>query len=187
MSEEKKPVDIPMKDEDRLKTYAGFADISRRWTSVMDTKAAGLSALNGGLLAFLWGGAKLTEWDVIPRMFGNAATLVALIGLLFALWAITPRGKFSALVGKKSRWEADYKPISFYAYVAKKYGKDEFGKFEADVAKMRDIQFAHEALEQHFNISRVIQTKSEWVFRTFVVTACAIVLAGIGLCIKFWG
>ena len=40
--------------------------------------------------------------------------------------------------------------MSFYGYVAKKYGKDDFKNMESDLAKMDDAQFAHEALEQHF-------------------------------------
>jgi hypothetical protein len=176
-----------MEIEDRLKMYLSFADVSRRWTSVMDAKAAFLSALNGGLLAFLWGGAKLADWSAIEKTIGSGATLIALLGLLSALWAISPREKLSLLVGKKSRWQADYKPVSFYGYIAKKYRKNEFDKMEADLAKMDDAQFAHEALEQHFNISRVIQTKSEWVFRTVMLTFLAILLAGVALLIKTAG
>lgn len=173
--------------DDRLKVYLSFADVSRRWTSVMDAKAAFLSALNGALLAFLWGSAKIVDWNDCEKAFGSAASLIALIGLLFALWAITPREKFSVLVGKKSRWQSNYKPVSFYRYVAKQYKADDFATMEVDLAKMEAAEFAHEALEQHFNISRIIQAKSEWVFRTAMLTLLALVLAGIGLLIKTIG
>ena len=176
-----------MEINDRLKMYLSFADVSRRWTSVMDAKAAFLSALNGGLLAFLWGGAKLDGWNVLEKTLGYGATLVALFGLMAALWTISPREKLSFLVGKRSRWQAEYKPVSFYGYVAKEYGKDDFKNMESDLAKMDDAQFAHEALEQHFNISRVIQTKSEWVFRTVMLTFLALALAGCALLIKCAG
>lgn len=173
-----------MEINDRLKMYLSFADVSRRWTSVMDAKAAFLSALNGGLLAFLWGGAKLDGWNVLEKTLGYGATLVALFGLMAALWTISPREKLSFLVGKRSRWQAEYKPVSFYGYVAKEYGKDDFKNMESDLAKMDDAQFAQEALEQHFNISRVIQTKSEWVFRTVMLTFLALAMAGCALLIK---
>lgn len=176
-----------MEIDDRLKMYLSFADVSRRWTSVMDAKAAFLSALNGGLLAFLWGGAKLEGWYVLEKTLGYGATLVALFGLMAALWTISPREKLSFLVGKRSRWQAEYKPVSFYGYVAKKYGKGDFKNMESDLAKMDAAQFAHEALEQHFNISRVIQTKSEWVFRTVMLTLLALALAGCALFIKCAG
>lgn len=176
-----------MEIDDRLKMYLSFADVSRRWTSVMDAKAAFLSALNGGLLAFLWGGAKLEGWNVLEKTLGYGATLVALFGLMAALWTVSPREKLSFLVGKRSRWQAEYKPVSFYGYVAKKYGKYDFKNMESDLAKMDAAQFAHEALEQHFNISRVIQTKSEWVFRTVMLTLLALALAGCALLIKCSG
>lgn len=173
--------------DDRLKLYLSFTDVSRRWTSVMDAKAAFLSALNGGLLAFLWGGAKLMDWDVIEKAIGTGATVISLIGLMTALWAISPREKLSVLAGRRSRWEAEYKPISFYGYIAKKYGKNDFQSMESDLAKMDAAQFAHEALEQHFNISRVIQVKSEWVFRSAMLTFLALALIGCAFLIKAVG
>lgn len=133
---------------DRLKTYVGSADISRRWTSVMDAKAAFLSALNGGLLAFLWGSAKIDSWTGMAKHFGVAATLVSVLSLMFALWVITPRQKLSTLVGKRSRWSEKYKPFSFYGYIATNYKQEEFKSMEAELAKMGDAEFAHEALEQ---------------------------------------
>jgi hypothetical protein len=176
-----------MEIDERLKIYLSFADVSRRWTSVMDAKAAFLSALNGGLLAFMWGGAKIESWDVFEKTLGYCATLIALFGLMAALWTIAPREKLSFIVGKRSRWQAEYKPVSFYGYIAKQYGKYDFKSMESDLSKMDAAQFAHEALEQHFNISRVIQTKSEWVFRTVILSLLALALAGGALFIKCVG
>lgn len=176
-----------MKIEDRLKTYVGFSDISRRWTSVMDAKAAFLSALNGGLLAFLWGSVKIDTWVGMARYFGVAATLVSVFSLMSALWVITPRQKFSSLVGKRSRWSEKYKPFSFYGYIASNYKQEDFKSMEAELAAMGDAEFAHEALEQHFNISMVIQEKSELIFRTTILALIALGLVVISLSIKcFW-
>ena len=47
-----------MEQEDRLKTYQGFAETSRIWVSVYDTKAGFVFAMNTALLAFIWTGAK---------------------------------------------------------------------------------------------------------------------------------
>jgi hypothetical protein len=173
--------------DDRLKTYLSFADVSRRWTSVMDAKAAFLSALNGGLLAFLWGSAKIVDWSGPEKNIGLSASFVALLGLLCALWAISPREKFSLLVGRVTRWEANYKPVSFYGYVAKNYKKNDFLTMEADLSKMGDAEFAHEALEQHFNTSHIIQAKSGWIFRTVMMTFLAIALTGVALFVRMRG
>lgn len=135
-------------------------------------------------MAFLWGGAKIGDWHGVERYFGAASTVVALFALTAALSVITPREKLSYLVGKRNRWIADYKPVSFYGYIAKTYGKDDFSRMESDLAKMDDAAFADEALEQHFAISLIIQTKSEWVFRAGMITFCSIALAGIGLVLK---
>lgn len=169
--------------EDRLKTYLAFTDVSRKFTSVMDAKAAFLSALNGGLLAFLWGSAKVAEWAHPQKTVAMWATMIAIFAVLAALWVISPREKFSSLVGKRSRWEADYKPVSFYGYIAKQYGAGDFRNMEADLSKMDNEHFAHEALEQHFNISRIIQTKSEWIFKSVLMTFLALGLTAIALLI----
>jgi hypothetical protein len=43
-------------DEDRLKTYQGFAEISRKWVSVLDAKAGFISAMSAALVGFVWAG-----------------------------------------------------------------------------------------------------------------------------------
>ncbi|MFZ6765594.1 hypothetical protein ACO0LM_00810 [Undibacterium sp. Di26W] len=147
----------------------------------MDAKAAFLSALNGGLLAFLWGNIKIADWCGFEKSLGVGSSFIALLGLLCALWAISPREKLSLLIGRASRWDANYKPVSFYAYIAKNYKKGDFKAMETDIAKMGDAEFAHEALEQHFNISHIIQAKSGWIFRTVMLTLLAIALTGAAL------
>lgn len=173
--------------EDRLKIYMSFADISRRWTSVMDAKAAFLSALNGGLLAFLWGSVKIGEWCGLEKGLGAGASIIALCALLCALWSIAPREKLSLLVGTPTRWEEEYKPVSFYGYIAKSYKHGDFKDMEVHLSKMGDAEFAHEALEQHFNISHVIQAKSGWIYRTVILTFLGILLTGWALLMRIIG
>jgi len=50
-----------VKPEDRLKIYMAMVETSRKWVSVMDTKAGFLSGLNALLLGYIWTGAKLME------------------------------------------------------------------------------------------------------------------------------
>ncbi|WP_087128854.1 hypothetical protein [Caballeronia concitans] len=45
-----------MSDPDKLKAFQATAEISRKWVSVMDTKAAFVSAMNAALLVFVWTG-----------------------------------------------------------------------------------------------------------------------------------
>jgi hypothetical protein len=173
-----------MEISDRLKSYLAFADVSRRWTSVMDAKGAFISALNGGLLAFLWGSAKIADWDGACKILEHASTILSLLAAMMSIWVITPRERLSALVGKKTRWTNQYRPISFYGYIAKHYGDNEFNRMESDLLKMDDAAFAHEALEQHFWISKIIQSKSEWIFRASILTLLSVFVAGAGMFIK---
>jgi hypothetical protein len=170
-----------METADRLKTYMVYADISRRWTSVMDAKGAFFSALNGGMLAFLWGSAKIGEWTDAPKFFGVMATVAAIAALLAALLVLTPREAPSMLVGRRRHWTDKYKPLSFYGYIARHYKHHDFDAMSKDFSNMTEEGFAQEALEQHFAISHVIQRKSAWVYRSSVFTACALVSAGVGL------
>jgi hypothetical protein len=150
----------------------------------MDAKAAFLSALNGGLLVFLWGSTKLADWTGWAQRFGFVGTMFSLLALTCSLWVISPRGTLSTIVGKATRWTTKYKPVSFYGYVAKNYGQNEFERLESDLAQMDSADFAREALEQHFAISRIIQLKSDWVLRAAFLTVLAILFAGVGLLVK---
>jgi hypothetical protein len=177
-------IEMDMETADRLKTYVGFADIGRKWATVMDAKAAFLSALNAGQLAFLWGGMKFENWSEPSRSLGLISTCMTLLSLAMTLWVITPREKLSALVGRKSRWTEKYKPISFYGYIAKHYAEDGFEVLESDLAMMDEADFAREALEQHFAISRIIQKKSEWIQRAAFLTFAAVLCISAGLIIR---
>lgn len=180
-----------MEIEDRLKIYSAYADISRRWTSVMDSKGAFFSALNGGVLAFLWGGVKIGDWTGdwtdAPKCFGLLATIFAIGALLAAILVLTPREQPSALVGRRRPWTEKYKPLSFYGYIARHYGYHQFDEMSKDVSQTSEEGFAQEALEQHFAISHVIQRKSVWVYRSAVLTACGLVLTVVGLIVQSTG
>src|SRR3990172_6062911 len=143
-----------MNISDRQKTYAAFAEITRKWVTVMDAKAGFLSALNGALLTFMWSGAKLGDVSSAVRCFAVSASALALLALLASLWVIIPREKLPAIFGKPVRWSASYKPFSFYGFIASNYEPDRFYQLEAELEQLSDADFAQEALEQHFTISR---------------------------------
>lgn len=175
--------DEPMNYEDRLKLYSGYAEIGRKWTSVMDSKGTFFSAMNAGILAFLWGSLKIKqEWCGAAFAFGVAATVCSLVALIAAILVIAPRESLSILVGKKSPWTAEYRPLSFYGYIARMYGKKNGLKdMVGDFRKLETKAFAYEALEQHHSISQVIQRKSNWVFRSafFTFLSLSLVVAGL--------
>lgn len=173
-----------MDDADRLKLYANYADISRRWTTAMDSKGAFFSALNAGILAFLWGSLKVEDWSGAERYFCIIATGASLLALACALVTVTPRETLSVLVGRKSPWTPEYRPLSFYGYIAKHYGKDGIREMVKDFRALDEAGFAYEALEQHFNISLVIQRKSNWVFRAAFFTIISLTLVGVALFVR---
>ena len=74
-----------MTHEERYKAYTAFAEISRKWVTVMDTKAGFIAALNLGLLGFLWTGAKLFSFEGLTRWLTLSSTVLALISLLAAI------------------------------------------------------------------------------------------------------
>lgn len=163
-----------MSDDERLKLYTSYAEIGRKWTSVMDSKATFFSALNAGILAFLWASLKIGGWDGAALTFGLSATLSSLVALLWAILVITPRESLSVLVEKKSPWTDEYKPLSFYRYISKKYGKHGFKDMVSDFRRLDTTAFAYEALEQHHSISQVFQRKSNWLFRSAAFTMLAL-------------
>jgi hypothetical protein len=150
----------------------------------MDSKGAFFSALNAGILAFLWGSLKVDNWAGVERYFCKGATAVSLLALACALVAVAPREKLSTLVGKKSPWTPEFKPLSFYGYVAKYYGPEGLRAMVNDFRELDEAGFAYEALEQHFNISLVIQRKSNWVFRAAVFTVSSLALVGVALFLR---
>ena len=165
---------------ERARIYAAFADSTRRWVSVMDTKAGFLFAVNGALLTFMWIGANLG--DVAPTAFwlAIAASLSSLLALLAALWIVIPRP--GAAPPRASARKSP--PISFYGYVATAYSESEFERFASDVAKFGDAELAREALEEHFTVSRIVQAKAAWVSISGSLTLTSMALAGAALLVK---
>jgi len=175
-----------MTDADKLKTYAGMTETTRKWISVMDTKAGFISALNAGLLGFIWTGAKLTEgvgWNW-PKCLALTATAAALASLLIALNIVLPRSSLEHVFGRGSKYVDGFKAISFYGYVAKHYPKGQDGRFLDDVKKLDDAALIDEALEQHFTISHVVQAKSNCVAKAGLLLKLALLLTGAALILK---
>lgn len=171
-----------MDHDDLLKLYTGYTEIGRKWTSVMDSKGTFFSAMNAGILAFLWGSLKIEGWCGAALFFGGMATLSSLIALLAAILVIAPRERLSTLVGRKSPWAASYKPLSFYGYIARQYpGKKGLQQMVKDFREIGTEAFVYEALEQHHAISQVVQMKSSWVFRsaTFTLFSLCFVAAAL--------
>jgi hypothetical protein len=169
-----------MEPAQRAQAYAALAEGTRRWIPVMDGKAGFLFAVNGALLTFMWIGARLG--DVVPAALWLAlcASLVSLVALLAALWVVVPR-RSVPLPGSASR---DYRPISFYGYVATEYAASEFRRFERDVAAFGVEDFSREALAEHFIVSRIVKNKTQWVTISGALTLVSMALAGAALLVK---
>lgn len=149
-----------MTHEERYKAYTAFAEISRKWVTVMDTKAGFIAALNLGLLGFLWTGAKLFSFEGLTRWLTLSSTVLALISLLAAILVVLPRETLQEIFGKKIRWDESNRPVSFYGYVASQYETSDFKKFERYVSGLDYEQLAQETLKQHFVICHSIAKKS---------------------------
>ncbi len=72
-------------------------------------------AVNGALLTFMWTGARLGELLALARFLAMGACLCSLLALLAALSIIIPR----AAIGRLVAISGEYRPISFYGYVAR--------------------------------------------------------------------
>ncbi len=178
-----------MDPQQRLETYTAFADNTRKWVTVMDAKAALLSALNGVLIGFLWAGVKLADAPFTPyaRDLGVVASIAAFLALLAALWSIIPRERLSVLFGGTADWSAEYRPFSFYGFIAARYKPADFAKLEADLGGLDEAALAKEALEQHFTNSHVVLAKSVCVTRSGYLTLVAILFAGAASILKVGG
>ncbi|MBX9896264.1 MAG: hypothetical protein K2Y09_14030 [Nitrosomonas sp.] len=152
-----------MSDIDKLKIYSAMAENTRKWISVMDTKAGFISALNAGLLGFIWTGAKLIENGCWQKGLALAATVSSFASLMVALWIVLPRASLQRAFGKNTAYIGDYKPISFYGFVASNYSRKESGRFLSDVKKLDEAQLIDEALEQHFTTSHIAHAKTKCV------------------------
>lgn len=174
-----------MKIEDRLKYYSDMAETTRKWVSVMDAKAGFISALDGALLAFLWGSTKVFDGAAsCERSLAFIASACALLSLIAALCVVMPRVSLSAVFGKGARYLADYKAVSFYGCVATQYPLEKETIFYKEVAKMDAADLAHEALEQHYTISHTVYKKSLWVARASFILILAILLTAAALVVR---
>ena len=102
-----------MTNTDKLKTFASMAEITRKWVSVMDTKAGFISALNAGLLGFIWTGAKLIEGGYWQKGLALAATVFSFSSLIVALHIVLPRASLKHIFGRHTSYVEGFKPISF--------------------------------------------------------------------------
>ncbi|MEO8536712.1 MAG: hypothetical protein ABI533_04240 [Betaproteobacteria bacterium] len=169
-----------MEPAERARTYAALAESTRRWVVVMDGKAGFLFTVNGALLTFMWIGARLTDVAPAAQWLAVGASLGSLLALLAALWVVIPRRTF-ALSGTQ---HGEYRPISFYGYVATHYGAREFRRFEQDAAAFDDADFSRESLAEHFMVSRIVRNKTAWVVISGALTFASMALAGAALLVK---
>lgn len=175
-----------MKDEDRYKVFSSYADISRKWVAIMDAKAGFTAALNLGLLAFLWTGAKLSESEGCVRWLAVLATALSLCSICSAILAAMPRESLKQIFGGQMRWRSHYRPVSYYGYITTEYGKEEFPALKNHAMEMTMADFAREALEQHFVISHSVAKKSAFVKLAGVWLFSALACAGVALVIRIF-
>jgi len=165
---------------ERAQAYAALAESTRRLVGLMDGKAGFLFAVNGALLTFMWIGARLGDVAPAAQWLAIGASLGSLLALLAALWVVIPRRSI-ALPGSES---SDYRPISFYGYVATQYAPTEFRRFEHDVAQFDADDFSRESLAEHFMVSRIVKNKTSWVTISGALTFTSMALAGAALLVK---
>jgi len=171
-----------MDDLDRFKAYSAMTEASRKWVSVIDTKAGFISALCGSAIVFIWTGAKLPEVCGAVRYLALGATAMALISLFLSLRVVLPRITLRQAFGQKLTYSETHKPISFFGYVADTYHPKEHMAFVAHVDAMGEKELAREALEQHYTICHILQQKSNgvalagraWLFSVALITAALI-------------
>lgn len=168
-----------MKIEDRLKVYQAFTDHGRKWSSVMDAKAAFVSSVNLALIGFIWTGAKLGDISGWPCRFGLLATTIAGLSLYFSIKVVLPRTTLAHAFGAPLEYSSNYKAVSFFGYIAANYPHSKHSEFIAEVNALDEEDFVLEALEQHFTISHIVQKKSDGVARAgmlwFVASAITVV------------
>lgn len=170
-----------MKIEDRLKIYQTFTDLGRKWSAVMGAKAGFLSTINLALIGFIWTGAKLGDISGWPCRFGLLATSIATLSLYFSIKVVLPRTTLAHAFGAPLEYTNNYKAVSFFSYIAANYPHEKHSEFIAEVDAMDEEDFAHEALEQHFTISHIVQKKSDGVERAGMLWFVAAALTAVSL------
>ncbi len=175
-----------MEDEDRFKVWSSYAEISRKWVAVMDAKAGFIAALNLGLLALLWSGAKIQDGACATKWIGVAATVFIVASISSAIWVALPRESLTAIFGRGIRWHGDYKPVSYYGFISQAYGKTDFAKLKDYVGGLTPAQLAEEALEQHFVLSHVAARKSGFVTIAGFLLLAAASLSGFAVLTRLY-
>lgn len=168
------------------KAFSAYAEISRKWVSVMDTKAGFVAALNLGLLGFLWTGAKLAEAQGLVRWLAMSATVFSIVSIVSAIWVAIPRETLHEIFGRKMRWDPQNKPVSFYGFVASEYGASDFERYRSYVTSLEMADLAQEALKQHFVICHSIARKSLYVKTAGLFLLAALGCLGVALAFRMW-
>lgn len=172
-----------MEDIDRFKAYSAMTETSRKWVSVIDTKAGFLSGLCAATLAFIWTGAKLGDAQGNVRCIVISATFMLLISLFLALKVVLPRVTLRHAFGMNLKYSNNHHPISFFGYVADNFPTAKHAEFVELVDAMDEKTLAREALEQHYTICHVLQRKSRgvawagWIW----LLACGLVILALSL------
>ena len=136
------------------------AELGRKWSSVMDSKASFLSAINVALLGFIWTQAKLSTSTGIVYKISLIATIFSAISLFVALRVVLPRTKLKQIFGKPLEYTKGNHPVSFFGFVASNYPIEKHTDFLNYVNNMDEEAFLNEAIEQHYTISHVVHKKS---------------------------
>ncbi|TBR07572.1 MAG: hypothetical protein EPO47_10860 [Rugosibacter sp.] len=168
-----------MTDDEKLKVWSGYAEISRKWITVMDAKAGFISGLNFGLLALLWSGAKIQDGGCLTKWLGVIATLLIVVSVICAIVSAIPRESLSKIFGKGIRWSGNYKPFSYYGFVAQTFEPSDFERLKTEANTLDTARVAEEALEQHFVLSHTIARKSGYVRIAGSLLAGATCLSGL--------
>lgn len=157
-----------------------MTEVSRKWVTSLDAKAAFLVALNGALLTFIWSSAKLPECNLAPvKWFGILATLLLLASMLYAANAVFPRIRLDVKPSVPS--------VSFFGHVAGMYEQSKGSKFADDVLAFNDTDLIREILEQHHAISHVamikynrIQQSAQFWIVALTTTLFTLILKSLG-------
>lgn len=169
-----------MNEEDQIKTFQAMAEVSRKWVTVLDAKAAFLVAINGALLSFVWTGAKLPESPLHwVKALGYLSSAITLISLFLAVTVVFPRIRLDT--------RPSVQAVTFFAHVAKTYPESEGSRFVDDVLAMTSSDLAREALEQHHAISHVAWIKNTRVTHAASFWACALMSTVIALTVRAAG
>ena len=154
-----------------------MAEVSRKWVTVMDAKAGFISALNAAMLTFLWSGTKFLDQKGWPLWMALFATGLSAISLGYSMRCVLPRTTLSEAMKKPMKYQNNFKPVSFFGYVAENYPDGKLGDFQNDILNLDENALAKEALEQHYTISHLVQQKSDAVCR-----AGRVWLVALGIC-----